>query len=310
MSLVGENQGFGLWANSGGSVRANRNFNVPMKTNDLFSIRMDNNWISPGGQVGFALSDANGVERLKFYFVGGETNYRIQDGRGEGITSWPWSDAGFRVLVKLNPSPSQTYQLGISTNVGSTNWISNTNLASGGAITQLSLICQNPAGSTPPNERPQHDVFFGEIIHERVSEETGSIQVATAGITYNSLTDGLPNEWWATHFGQDYLNLGVSAGDDSDGDGFTNAQEYALGTLPLDPASSLRVEGTQRSGDHLSVTWTSVFGKKYRIQGKSSLASPVWEDLDPIIDAWPDGSTTALVPIHETSYFFRIILVP
>lgn len=210
-------------------------------------------------------------------------------------------------MVQLAESNAQTYQLGIVTNGTSTNWIATNSLASGGSIARLALICQNPAGLEPPEVRQNYDVFFGLMEHRRLTEESNTVKVTSARVTLNSLTDGIPNTWWETHFG---TFAGVSASVDSDRDGFTNAEEYALGTLPQDPDSTFRIAEIQRSGDSLSVTWYSTPGKRYRIQGTTNLGASVWEDFEPIVDAYDGQITTSLLSVSESLYFIRVLLVP
>jgi len=76
-------------------------------------------------------------------------------------------------------------------------------------------------------------------VRDGVGEEDS--EVITIDISGNALEvndqddpdtggDGLPDDWEMTHFG----NLDQSAGDDFDGDGLTNLEEYELGADPLD----------------------------------------------------------------------------
>jgi len=49
--------------------------------------------------------------------------------------------------------------------------------------------------------------------------------------------DGLPDEWERHHFG----GLTRGGGEDSDGDGASNAAEWVMGSSPADPADVLRI---------------------------------------------------------------------
>jgi hypothetical protein len=44
---------------------------------EQFILRMDNGFISAGGAVGFGLRNTMGEDRFEFFFVGGDTNYRL-----------------------------------------------------------------------------------------------------------------------------------------------------------------------------------------------------------------------------------------
>ena len=88
--------------------------------------------------------------------------------------------------------------------------------------------------------------------------------------------DGLPDAWELTHFG----NLGDAAGDDPDGDGTTNLQEYHAGTDPNDPASRLAITTytTTPGGTNTSLTWQSVPTRNYFIEESLNLSAGSWFD--------------------------------
>jgi hypothetical protein len=82
--------------------------------------------------------------------------------------------------------------------------------------------------------------------------------------------DGLSDAWEQSHFS----NLTTAAGaDDPDSDGWTNAQEQAAGTDPLDPSSSLRMLSGARSGNGFNLQWASVPGRTYLFQSSPDLTT-------------------------------------
>jgi len=60
---VGATKGFGLYADGTGSAKASRAFVSPMKSGDSLNVRLDNNWLVNGKDVGFELRDPNGAFR-------------------------------------------------------------------------------------------------------------------------------------------------------------------------------------------------------------------------------------------------------
>jgi len=72
--------------------------------------------------------------------------------------------------------------------------------------------------------------------------------------------DGLLDAWEMAHFG----HLGFSGSDNPDGDGVANAEEFARGTVPTDPASgavTLFVSAAVEPGfDGLARAWDGVHG--------------------------------------------------
>lgn len=74
--------------------------------------------------------------------------------------------------------------------------------------------------------------------------------------------DTLSNGWESSYFGS---ATGGVANVDSDGDGASNAAEFAAGTHPLNAGSVLAVTGTSSEAGAPSVSWSSVAGKTYSV---------------------------------------------
>ena len=73
-------------------------------------------------------------------------------------------------------------------------------------------------------------------------------------------------------------------GDDPDGDGKTNLQEYLAGTNPLDPTSGFRITNIEIIGADVQVSWITVTGKNYQLQRADSPdSSGIWINIgDPM----------------------------
>lgn len=69
--------------------------------------------------------------------------------------------------------------------------------------------------------------------------------------------DGIPDAWMQLYFGHATGQAGDHslAGDNADGDGFFNMQEYLAGTDPTNSASAFRILSVAREGSELRVTW-------------------------------------------------------
>ena len=91
--------------------------------------------------------------------------------------------------------------------------------------------------------------------------------------TEDSDHDGLPDGWE-----QQYFNtLSRDGTGDYDGDGLTDLAEFLLGTDPTDPYSGLRIiPPPLMDANGVTVTWTSVPGKTYRLQYQNALGSGAW----------------------------------
>ena len=146
---VGATSGFGLWADTGGTASASRTITNPLGNGDNFSIRFDNNWVSTGGQVGLSFADSLGNVRLRFYFVGGESTYRVSDATPGRSTAIPWTDAG--LTVSFTQTSLTSYSLAVGTTI-----VTGT-LATGGAISRFAV---DSSGAGPNGN---YNLYFGEI---------------------------------------------------------------------------------------------------------------------------------------------------
>ena len=88
--------------------------------------------------------------------------------------------------------------------------------------------------------------------------------------------NGLPVAWLLNNFG----TTNVSAATDSDTDGMSNLQEYLAGTTPNDARSFFKITdfGSNADGTKVSLTWSSVLTRLYRIQENTDLATTNWTD--------------------------------
>jgi len=292
---VGTAKGFGLWANNGGRAAITRSFNSPMKSGDSFNVKFDNNGIDNGSQVGLELRDASGTVRFRFFFVGGESTYRVLDGAGNRATQIAYTAAGLDLTLTLGEGNAYTFTTGSGEFSG--------NLVAGEPIAWVEFF-NNNAGLTT-----DRDVYVGAMSHTvaTTGEQTITEVASVTRSGGSDVTDGLPNSWWSTYFPPPNQADWV-AGNDADGDRFTNAQEYALGTDPTDSSSRFHVTSITREAGATTVVWSSVLGKKYQLYASPSLNEPDWQPVG--AEKTAAGNSTDETHTTTGDRFYKVHLVP
>ncbi len=104
--------GWGLWANSGGLSEAVRAFADYLRVGDVLTIRFENNWIETGSSIGVGLQNRFGQNMLELLFIGGGTNYVVNDAEEGRATGVQWTDSGVVLVFELI-SPT-TYRLTVN----------------------------------------------------------------------------------------------------------------------------------------------------------------------------------------------------
>src|SRR5882672_8516326 len=96
----------------------------------------------------------------------------------------------------------------------------------------------------------------------------------------------------------------LTAANDADGDGYSNAAEALAGTNPFDPSSvpSLRLGFLFPSVAQLA--WDSFPGKRYTIQSRSSLAGDTWTNAAQLLAT--DTVAQTNLANQAASKFFRL----
>lgn len=165
---VGAAKGFGLWASDGGRAAITRSFTTPMKSGDSFHVQFDNNWVEDGAQVGLELRDATGTARFRFFFIGGESNYRVVDAESSRATSIAYTDNGLNLTLTLGADNAYTFNTGGGEFSGT--------LAAGAPIAWVQFFNDNAGPDTGRN------VYVGAMTHTVLA--TGERMVtASAGVT-------------------------------------------------------------------------------------------------------------------------------
>ena len=291
---VGTTKGFGLWANNGGRAAVTRNFNTPMKSGDSFSVKFDNNWIDNGAEVGMELRDSVGTVRFRFFFVGGESSYRVADAQSNRLTSIAYTDRGLDLTLMLGASNADTFKTGTGEFTG--------NLKGTNPIAWMEFFNNNAGTNTERN------VYLGALTHNVATTTNQVVTTNTLVIRAAGYTDGIPDIWWNQYFG---TTTGVSGSADPDGDGFTNAQEYAAGTHPKDPASAFRITSIVREGTDTTVHWSAAGQKTYQLQASPDLSALSWSNVAaPILTGAGATNASAVHGTNTGQHFYKVKLVP
>jgi hypothetical protein len=288
---TGLTKGFGLWANSGGVSTARRPLNTSLVVGGKINVRFDNNWIDNGGTVGLAFADAGNTNRFSFFFTGGQANYRASDATTNRDTGIAYTSSGLDLSFELTASNAYRFTAGTNVQIGA--------LAAGGPIAQLVVSNSNAGTNTERN------LYLGAISLTSLLNSSGMVTTTAPVLTRASggTTDGIPDSWWSTYFPSqaDWV-----AANDPDKDGFNNAQEYSLGTDPTDRTSAFRITSVNNSGGTSAVEWSSVSGKKYRLQAKANLFDN-WADVGTEVAA--TGASSSATHAASSQHFYRVRLV-
>lgn len=150
-------ESWGTYANSGQTASAVRPFSADLPVGGTVSFSMDNGNIQTGGTVGWGLQNSSGNNLLEFYFVGGQTDYKINNSAGEQGTGIGFTNGGLTMQFTLQTAT--TYQLVVTPLGGSSSTFSGSlkNPAGGQAVNRLRLFNAN-AGSGSAN-----DAFYNSL---------------------------------------------------------------------------------------------------------------------------------------------------
>ena len=149
---------FGVFGHHGGVGQAIRSFSNPISVGHTFSLKMDNGLINDsgnsqgGGTVGFGLRNSSGNNLFEFFFVGGQSEYKVNGSGGSVGTGVSFTNEGLELAFTLTGTNSFSFVIHKLIDNAGVNTTITGNLMSpsgGQAISQLRLFNAN-AGE--PNE--------------------------------------------------------------------------------------------------------------------------------------------------------------
>jgi parallel beta-helix repeat protein len=252
INTVPGNRAWGLYANSGQTASAVRDFNLPFTPGSAFEIFMDTGDVQAGSKVGFALQNSAGQDLLEVYFVGGDTQYTVH-GNTPISSGVSFTREGVRVVITL--TTASTYQARLTRLVnGASSTVSGTLRANPGPISRLRLFNIN-AGASPSN-----DVFFNRITYYR-----GRVLNVNSGRGYLDIRPAINDP--ATLAGHIIsITAGLYTGTQNNNIVINKPRLTLIGAGPTATVISRTATGTQRGIEIASgITGTTI--SSLRVQG-------------------------------------------
>lgn len=117
--------------------------------------------------------------------------------------------------------------------------------------------------------------------------------------------------WRLANFGTTDNSGNAADNADPDGDGMTNAQEFAAGTDPQSAVSMLRINQVKASGGDVTVSFATVAGKTYRLDRANAVQSGSWVTVqDNISGSGGVITVTDTGMAAQNKHFYRVMVVP
>jgi hypothetical protein len=176
-----------MWGGFSGDEVATRTFTA-LAAGQGVSIDLDNGNVDGGRKVGFSLQTSGGADVLQFYFLGGASNYKYNDGT-EQDTGIPFQRTGVRVQFTLNSATA--YTLIVTPCGGTTTRINGTY---SGTIAQLKLFNQNNTGGNDKN------IYFNNFLVGGYTDNADNYSGDYAGLDKGNqpITTGNGNSTYTT----------------------------------------------------------------------------------------------------------------
>ncbi|HVM48086.1 MAG TPA: matrixin family metalloprotease [Candidatus Acidoferrum sp.] len=155
-----------------------------------------------------------------------------------------------------------------------------------------------------PAGNQYYDMVYARYSDGRNASPFASIRVIS--FYADSYNEGIPDSWRLSYFGNVNPAVGSKhhASDDADGDGYSNLEEYRLGSNPTNRTSNLRVTSFQPS----CLQWQAKGYEVYEILSSTNCRS--WtRTISPVV---PTNATGTVAGLSNGSAFqlFRVEKVP
>lgn len=116
--------------------------------------------------------------------------------------------------------------------------------------------------------------------------------------------DGMPDDWELEAFGA----MGAQPGDDADGDGLSNQEEYQAGTGPMDPSSTFAMELATWDGDGLHLGWRGGTNCLQRLE-QAATVGDFYSNNWIVVAVWTSTLVSAAIDLPDPTAaagFYRI----
>ena len=267
------NYAWGLWANSQQMAEGARALSNAVAVGEYLSFKFQNGGVDGtglyGSSVGIAIQNAATNDLLRFLFAGGSANYTLADSAGDRNTGLGWTTNGIDLVLRMTNATG--YVLTVHPYGSATSTFTGTLISQAdSAIRRVRVWNYNSGVNGENNEGRNFYVndFRVQEVQSLVVVTGDSVRIVRAS---DGNGDGLPDWWQIDHWGS-ASDPDAAPGADPDEDGFTNEQEYRLGTDPEDMDSGLILRnGVVLSGQYPQINWVSVGGRTYSLQVSTNL---------------------------------------
>jgi 1,4-alpha-glucan branching enzyme len=263
-------QAWGMWAYDGGLSAAVRPFSSRLNVGDKFSVKFENNWIEGGGVIGIGLQNRFGQNLFEYLFVGGDTNYLINDSVLARTTGIPWTDQSQEISFQLT-SPN-TYLFTVN---GSNQFTGTLGVSSETVVDRVRFFNFNAGGGFERN------VYFTDMT-----------------------VTGAPLDF-LTYQSEVTITRSYGPGSDPDDDEYATWEEEIAGTNPFEgnshPPDAVLLRGF---GIHHVDIDESVAGRWYDIFVSTNLVNGAWQKSG-VAQAGSGGAVTLTFTNYSPHVFYR-----
>jgi len=164
------------------------------------------------------------------------------------------------------------------------------------------------------NKKPAINTNGSVVLFESLGTPMNSGDQNRAQDIVSSARDGdgdsIPDFWTQYYFGHTDGQAGdlSRAGDDADGDGLSNLQEFLTGTNPTNAASAfhLAIAGNLNAANSKVLSWPASPGTTYHVQYKDNLTDALWLDSGLTI-FFTGNQAYVIVPADQASRYYRLV---